>query len=585
VALPVTISNSQREEVIRRRILCQPFKKIELELGISHGSAFNIEKEWKDALGETDASAVLHLARVLNKQRVTPAQCAEGAKIFAILNELGADPETLEQFLSDLSSRVVAKEMAPNVVATTLIQMSNLSQEFEVPLDQVPETLRNAHTALDEISAHIAESSSKLKLLEQDLQSALDEVQTTRENMSLFLEVEEKLKALGLSLGKIDEITNVINNVEELDGDPVKLVATLATLGSLQEQREALEADIEAKEEKARSLEEKITAVSTELATLSDRQALLNEFEAAGFTLEMQQELLAIIKGVAGRQFIPFRLASAAFMTEVKAGYEPIRGFKAVLENLQTSIRIAQVFLKQEQTRYVTFTDSVKAVDFLQGQGIGEKDLLYWQKVFRDHPQLTKEMLTASLREYADLSEEIIAKQDLLKKLDFDINRLKLASESLSKENIRVAAELAQAKETAADEERRFREKLEQLSKQERQLLFEVSRDVVRQATQNALLEGISLRAANSHLLPIILWENNGPIPQLKDVFIAAEFVLGILKRLLDASDPLTGDLGNFTAALDRRIYGGIESTASSNGGNGGSNSHVKNSVGGEAKK
>jgi hypothetical protein len=134
-----------------------------------------------------------------------------------------------------------------------------------------------------------------------------------------------------------------------------------------------------------------------------------------------------------------------------------------------------------------------------------------------------------------------------------------------------VAAQLTQAKERAVEEERHLREKIEQLSKQMQQILLEVSIDAVRQTAQKALLEGISLRVADSPLNPIILWENKGPIPQPRDVFRATEFVLGILKRTLDPSDPLTDDLRDFMAALDRRIYGGSESTATSNSGNVGS--------------
>jgi predicted nucleic acid-binding Zn-ribbon protein len=580
------ISDSDREEVIRRRLSNQTFDKIASEMGISHGIAVKIVKDWIYSLEQTDASAVLTLARVVNEQGITPAQCAEGARLVASMQQLGVTPETLDQFLYVLYSQVIAKEMAPSVVATTLMQVSTLSQELEMPLDHVPETLKNAYNTLDEINAQITDKSSTLEHLRDDVQSALDEVHTTRENMALFLKVEEKLRALGLSLGRIDDIVNVINNVEKLDGDPAKMSAALAEVSSLQEQREALGADIEAKEEKARHMEEKIAAMNAQLATMNDMQTSLNAFVALGFTPDMLLDILEVIQSVAQRRSLPFNLASAAFMAEVKGGYESVSGFRAVLQNLQASIGIAQALLNQEQTKYATLRDSVNAVNFLHGNGVEEKDLLYWQKVFRDHPKLTREMLTASLRKYADLSEEIVAKEDLLKKLDSDVDRLKLASEYLSKENSRVAAQLAQAKETAAEEERQIHEKMERLSKQAQQILLEVSIDAVRQTAQNALLEGISLKAAYSPLLPIILWENKGPVPHLKDVFRAADFVLEVLKRILDPSDPLASDLENFVSALNKRIYGGSKSTATSNSGNGGSASSVKSGVGAvEAKK
>jgi chromosome segregation ATPase len=355
--------------------------------------------------------------------------------------------------------------------------MSFLSQEFEVSLDQVPEAFKEARTTLDEINARISESSSKLKQSEEELQSALDGVQTTRENMSLFLEVEGKLKARGLSLAKIDDIVNVISNVEKLDGDPAKMAAALAAVSSLQEQKEALEVDIKVKEEKARILEEKTAAISTQLATLSGIQAFLNEFEALGFTQDMLQELLAVVKDVAERRSLPVDLASAAFMTEVKAGYESVLGFKGVLENLQNRIKNTQALLNQAQTTYATLTDSVKAVNSLYSKGIEEKDLIYWQKIFRDHPHLTAEMLTTTLRDYADLLQAIFALQKIHKKLESEIEVLTRDIKAGYKEKARISAELEEAKRTADEEKRQLRENIEQLSKQAQQILFEVATD------------------------------------------------------------------------------------------------------------
>lgn len=68
-----------------------------------------------------------------------------------------------------------------------------------------------------------------------------------------------------------------------------------------------------------------------------------------------------------------------------------------------------------------------------------------------------------------------------------------------------------------------------------------------------------------------------GPFPQPQDMFVAAEFVLAIMKRILDPSDPLSSHLENVTAALEIRIHRGNERAAINCSG---SATYVKSGVG-----
>lgn len=553
------ISDSDREEVIRRRLSNQTFDRIASEMGISHGIAVKIEKDWQNALEQTDASAVLTLARVINKRGMTPAQCAEGARLVAMMQQLGVTPETLDRFLSNLYSQVITKEMAPNVVATTLMQVSTLSQELEVPPDHVPETLKNAYNTLDEINAQIIDNSSKLEHLRHEVQSALDEAHTTREKMTLFLNVENKLGGLGLSLDNLDDIVNVIYNTKELGSDPSKLARALRTVSSLQEQKEALEADIRGKQEDARSIEDKIAATNARLAALSDIQAFVDRFEALGFNKNLLEDLLSRIKEIAENRSIPFSIAAASFLAEVAADYDIVHGYKAALQNLQFEIRNASARLKDEETKIAELYEAVKGITLLHSRGVHEKHIIYWEKVMRDHPELPPEMLSTSLKEYADVLEAIAAAQTKYNTLETAIDALKLNIDALNREHARAAADLLLIRKATEEEQRIRQEAMQQILKHERESLRSVAVDAIKYTSKQALMEGISLHVADSPLLPIISSENGGAQPKPKDMLFAAVYVLNLLRRSIGPSDPLTTEISTADTAINKRLFGEVE--------------------------
>jgi hypothetical protein len=131
-----------RQEVIRRRILQETFDKIAHDLDISHGSAVAIEAQWKRDIGRHTAESILDFVKILGKLKVTPEDCAEGAKLFTIMKALGVKISHAERILSELYTAVVESGIPPREIAQYLMQMFELSSKFAIPLQEVPEALK-----------------------------------------------------------------------------------------------------------------------------------------------------------------------------------------------------------------------------------------------------------------------------------------------------------------------------------------------------------------------------------------------------------------------------------------------------------
>jgi hypothetical protein len=561
ISVPPRIPDNIRQEVIRRRIFCEPYDKIASDLGISHGAAIDIEKGWRNGIGASDADAILDLARTLHRLGISPTACADGAQIWAILNELGVRPEMAKGFLSDLTGAVIAKGMAASTVADILSQLTELSQRFSLPLEQVPGALESACKNLAETEGQISDRASELQKVQAELQSTYDDMHTTRENMAMFLEVESRLGGLGLSLAKIDDVVNVIHSAEKMGNDPVKIAAALASTNSLEERKEDLEAEIQSLQENLKNIEGETAAISTRLAGLRELQTFLDEFITLGFDQSRLQQLLGVIKEVAAQRAIPLPAAASAFLAEVKADYDLILGYTATLKGMEDRAKQVGEQLAKNETAFAEYRDAINSWMFLYEKGIREKELIYWQKVFHDHPDLSPEMLSESLRGYADIREAITSMGTIRDNLASTSLALRADIATLQKEKASAIEEIERARRRTADDERQRIERLQLLLKQEQELIIQSAAGAAREVAKKALLEGISLREANSPLLPVVSWENGGRVPQADELIRAGGYVLAMLERVLGPSDPLKADLANAVKALNKKLDGNSGST------------------------
>lgn len=525
-----------------------------LDLEISHGSAVAIEKQWKEDIGTANANAILDLAKIMKKLGIEPAESVHGLEIAAALKELGTKPEGMKRFLSELSEGLIAKGIPASKAADILSQMTELTNEFRAPLDKVPGLLEGALKRLREVEQKLTDSSNRYEEVQKRLNAALEEMSTTRENVGKCVEVENKLKALGLSLSKIDEAVNLIRNTETLGQDPAKVAAAFALFDSLQRERDAIKGEIESAKRNLQLMRDSIARLNSELSALAGMKAFLDKFIAAGFNEKMLEELLELLKDVALQRSIPTHLSAAFFLSEAESSFDHVLGYKRTLADFEEKTLKASKDLAKAQTEFAEYEDATESLMLLREKGIQEKDLIYWHKVLRDHPRLSPEMLTECLRDYGDLKEALISLEAARKEQESKIGSLRIDIEALQEDKGRAERELKELRKTESEKLDQHIIQLEELQKQQRDLLVKMASEVLNEATKKALRAGISLQASKSVLLPIILSENGGPSPKSEELIIAGVYLLSLLERDTNPSDPIRRDLAGVIGVLKKRL-------------------------------
>ena len=130
-------------------------------MGISHGAAVEIEKQWRKDIRVADANAVVDLAKVMKKLGRGPADCAEGFEIGAILKELGAKRDATMNFLSELSEQIRTRGIPAKGAAGSMVQIIQLAQRFCVRPEKVPDLLEDALKNLGETEEKLSAISNQ----------------------------------------------------------------------------------------------------------------------------------------------------------------------------------------------------------------------------------------------------------------------------------------------------------------------------------------------------------------------------------------------------------------------------------------
>lgn len=552
--MPARISPQLRREVIRRRILQQSFDKIAADLGISHGAAVNIFNQWKEEIGKYEAESILDFAKALKELKMTPEQCFEGAEISGILRELGTTYALMHKVVSELFQAAIHIGLRPEQIAQLLLEVTELSSKFAIPLIDIPKALEDAEAKRSLVKGEAEELWRKYEDTNKELEKLLHKYSTTEENICKCVDAESKLKELGLTLLNLVEVITVIHNVKELGTDPAKVASVFSSISSLQTHKEKLTAEINAAEEKLRKTREETQTADAVLASRKTLKEFLDKFIALGFSQVMLEKLLQVIQKVAITRGIPFSQASGDFLSEVEGSYDTLKGFEETLATLRGRLTQVNIELAVKEKAFAEYKDAVDSWQYLDKRGVEEKDLLYWQKVLRDHPTLTAEMLTECLRTYADFKTAILALEESHKISEIRKTKDKEEIEALQKEKERVISELEKLRKEAEETRQEEKRKFEQLREEHEKLHAKAVKDAIGEAVQKALLAGIELKAAPSPLLRIIKWENGSTIPTLEEKAAAAVYTIDMVRTEMDSTDPLKSDLERLEAALKLKV-------------------------------
>jgi predicted nucleic acid-binding Zn-ribbon protein len=345
-SMPSKITEIPRSAVIEKWLLGLSRREISDQCGVGEGAVSSIIDEFKRPLGPDLAQQLRDLALALNKQRISPSQCAIGFRIASIMINMGVNEEAFESFVADTYARCTGIGMRPQEIARYLEDLDSFSvgnkNETGITLiSQIPEfiaKMKNEKKRLQvEIGQLVNEISNLRKekaAIEQARDDSLKQKELTSMELNWYMQLKEKLREMGIPVENTRRFAEAVRWIRDIGYRAADIITTYSNFQTLKLAFETLKEKVSRSEKRYDGLQQQVWEVSSALEVLKDSSSRtrseLEILKAHGFGLRELKSLTGLINeiseangiSIAGNYAVKEFFASLVNQYETKLGFE-----------------------------------------------------------------------------------------------------------------------------------------------------------------------------------------------------------------------------------------------------------------------
>ncbi|MFL6409136.1 MAG: hypothetical protein ACJ71F_18990, partial [Nitrososphaeraceae archaeon] len=228
--MPPLTDEQTRRNVIRQWISGFPRDTIASENNIGAGTVSSIVANYKLGLEELDFDSIRQLSVETRQHGLNLSELASHFRLHNYFIKSGASENTIESFITKVSSGDVSPEQAIELV----YQLYEISRGETIPLHQVPGYIGEKLQEKQKIDEQIKEADAIL-------QSKNVSIEAINEHIRL----KEELKKYRLSTKDIHRLVNLLLAAKEYRYSPGKIVAKLRNVKRLENKENKLKASCE----------------------------------------------------------------------------------------------------------------------------------------------------------------------------------------------------------------------------------------------------------------------------------------------------------------------------------------------------
>jgi hypothetical protein len=338
--MPPLTDEKTRGNVIRQWILGFPRDKIAQQNNIGAGTVSSIVANYKAGLEELDFDSIRQLAVEARQHGLNLSELASHFRLYNYFVKSGAAEDKIESFIAKVSSG----DVPPERVIELVYQLHEISQKESIPLDQIPDYIKQKLEEKQKIDEQIKEADVMLQSKNVSIEAVNEHIQLKKE-----------LKKYRLSSKDIHKLLNLLETAKEYRYSPGKIVAKLRNIKRLENKENKLKKSCEALSKQADKYKEIIPLANI----VWDLRIGKNELMS--FKVAVNE---------AAQQFGLPRSSAAFHVLNNIRHYNGIEGLKKELNRLTTQIlAVDRICFHQNK--------SMMAMLNLQSRGISEEQILH----------------------------------------------------------------------------------------------------------------------------------------------------------------------------------------------------------------
>ncbi|MGH9911498.1 MAG: hypothetical protein ACRD4W_03550 [Nitrososphaeraceae archaeon] len=353
IGMPAAISEPIKSKVIEQWIQGRSRDSIATANNISTGAASNIVRGWADKLGKDLVQGLRELYGLLNREGLSPAQCAIGFRTMKVFSDQGVDAETAEHYISDLYKRCNSLGITPEKIVTHTEDLVRFSENMRLPeIEGYVHKKLAQNKELDDkneqLSRSIVALEAKKSELEKSSDMVLEQSRKVEEEMKSYLGSKQVLDKFGISMTKdTPKFASTVRCIAEKGYDPQKVIKEFEDIHYLQDKRRALSIAADEKQKSLAKLDRQNSSLLEAISLHSHKLYVYNDLDNAGFGLRELQRLLDTILNIMNSNNISNWLAVDKFIRDIETQYDAKLGLESEKEKLNMQIQI----LKEEREK------------------------------------------------------------------------------------------------------------------------------------------------------------------------------------------------------------------------------------------
>jgi outer membrane murein-binding lipoprotein Lpp len=515
------------------------------------GTITNIISEWKEEIGIPTADTLRVLATELKRLNINASQCAKGYRLLNIINNLGAQEENIESFLTQIYKLCTSKIIPPEVIVNISQQIVALGET--IPFSQIPEYMQQKIEEKQRLEQEIKTLRETKLSAQNECDEALRSSNITIDTLHEYMRLREcLLEEYGLSIDDDDtlpKLINVISNLKHSGYDAKTITKKLSNINNLQTREKELQSQVDAIEVRLKRAEQDHSIAEEKLASSKQALGVYNELQNMGFGGLKELKLLkSIVTEISKSNNIKPYLAVKKFFDDIKEQYDNKLGFERKIMEMNNSL-----FQARRQHHYISLEYSQKKdtndkLAELLAYGVTQDEIIYWTNILKDY-KLEISSLHQDLVKYGTISgayNNIAAKVD---SLTSEYNALTKKVEGLREEQRRISDLLEFQSGEAMKAIQTFLQNLDSQIKDASKASIQTIQNIKEQslaigkqskiglqfvnAEVNKQLEIFQMIGASAEFSPLIK-AARGEIVELNELRISVIRALGIMTSRLD---------------------------------------------------
>ena len=414
------VPNNIKEQVIRKWLSGEQRDKIASDISIGASTVTNIISELKEEIGIPTADSLRILATELKRLNINPSQCAKGYKLLNIINNLGAQEEDIEPFLTQIYNLCTSKNIAAEVIVNISQQVLALGDR--IPFSQIPEYIQQKIKEKQHLEQEVRTLRETKLRTQSECDEALRKSSITVDNLHHYMRLRECLREkYGLSIDDnnkddLPKLINVISNLKHSGYDAKTITKNLSNINNLQTREKELQSQVDGLESRLKRAEQDHSIAEEKLASNKQALGVYNELHNMGFGLKELKLLKHIVTEISKSNNIDPISSVKKFFDDIKEQYDNKLGFERKIMEMNNSLFQAKRQHHYISLKYSQMKDTNDKLAELLAHRVTQEEIIYWTSILKQY-NIEKSSLYQDLVKYGTISgayNNIAAKVDSL---------------------------------------------------------------------------------------------------------------------------------------------------------------------------